>query len=84
MDIESLNAIKWPTRLLSLIHPFNMDFSLDEALENFFGLNLPFLDFRLGVQGADESFSFFVTKEDEEYHTDKSNITKLLRLLKLS
>jgi hypothetical protein len=48
-DVESLANQKWPVRLLSLIHPFNIDVNVDEALEKFFGLNLPFLDFRLGV-----------------------------------
>jgi len=67
-----------------LIHPFNIDIGVDETLEKFFGLNLPFLDFRLGVQGADESFSFVISKEDEEYHSERQNLTKMLRLLKLS
>jgi hypothetical protein len=71
-------------RLLSLIHPFNIDVNVDEALEKFFGLNLPFLDFRIGIQGADESFSFIITKEDEDFHSDRQNITKALRLIKLS
>ena len=53
-------------------------------LEQFFGLNLPFLDFRIGVQGTDESFSFVISKEDEDYHLDRNNIQKLLKLLKLS
>ena len=46
---EGLSKYKWPCRLLSLIHPFNIDLNVDENLEKFFGLNLPFLDFRLGV-----------------------------------
>jgi hypothetical protein len=84
MESESLANHKWPVRLLSLIHPFNIDVNVDEALEKFFGLNLPFLDFRIGIQGADESFSFIITKEDEEYHSERQNISKVLRLLKLS
>jgi hypothetical protein len=49
METESLSNTKWPTRLLSLMHPFNIDVNVDEALEKFFGLNLPFLDFKLGI-----------------------------------
>jgi hypothetical protein len=41
--------MKWPTRILSLVHPFNLDETVDEMLEQTFGLSLPFLDFRLGV-----------------------------------
>jgi len=54
-----------------LIHPFNIDENVDMFLEQFFGLNLPFLDFRIGIQGSDESFSFVISKEDEEYHSDR-------------
>ena len=54
--------------MLSLVHPFGMKDSLDENLEQFFGLCLPFLDFRIGVQGVEEAFSFIITKEDEDYH----------------
>ena len=68
---EGLARYKWPVRLLSLIHPFNIDMNVDETLERFFGLNLPFLDFRLGIQGAEESFSFVISKEDEEYHSER-------------
>lgn len=70
--------------MLSLIHPFNIDINVDEAMETFFGLNLPFLDFRLGIQGAGESFSFIISKEDEDYHSERNNVSKILRLLKLS
>lgn len=45
----SFASIKWPTRILSLVHPFNLDEGIDESLEMLFGLNLPLLDFRLGV-----------------------------------
>lgn len=48
------------------------------------GLNLPFLDFRVGVQGYEESFSFVVTREDEEYHSDRNNPTKIIRMMRLS
>jgi hypothetical protein len=47
--IENLSSMKWPTRILSLVHPFNLDETVDEMLEQTFGLSLPFLDFRLGV-----------------------------------
>lgn len=79
VDNEGMATVKWPNRLLSLIHPFNIDTYVDELLEKFLGLNLPFLDFRIGLQGADESFSFVITKEDEEYHSERNNITKLLK-----
>jgi hypothetical protein len=49
VGMDTLASCKWPTRLLSLVHPFNIDINVDEAMESFFGLNLPFLDFRLGV-----------------------------------
>jgi hypothetical protein len=84
VESDNLFNHKWPTRLLSLIHPFNIDIGVDDTLEKFFGLNLPFLDFRLGIQGVDESFSFIISKEDEEYHSERQNLTKMLRLLKLS
>jgi len=50
--------------MLSCLHPFNLDDDLDTHLEQFFSLNLPFLDFRLGVQGAKNTFSFVISKED--------------------
>jgi hypothetical protein len=75
---------KWPTKLLSLLHPFNIEANLDDALERFMGLNIPFLDFRVGLQGAGESFSFVVTREDEEFHYDRHSPVKLIRLLRLS
>lgn len=84
VGLEALSNCKWPTRLLSLIHPFNIDVNVDDAMERFFGLNLPFLDFRIGVQGADESFSFVITKEDEDFHSERNNLSKIIRLLKLS
>ncbi len=81
---EPLTQVKWPTRLLSLLHPFNVDVNLDDTLEKFMGLNLPFLDFRVGVQGAQESFSFVVTREDEDFHVERNNPTKIIRMLRLS
>lgn len=58
---------KWPTRLLSLVHPFSLDENLDENLELFFGLSIPFVDCRIGVQGTDEAFSFIIA-DDREKH----------------
>ncbi len=81
---DSFAQIKWPTRLLSLVHPFYLDPDVDENLENFFGLSLPFLDFRIGVQGIDESFAFVISKEDEELHSSRHSPAKILKLLKLS
>lgn len=49
-----------------------------------FNFNLPFLDFRLGVQGYDEAFSFIITKEDQNYHNERDHISKIMNLLKLS
>lgn len=60
---------RWPTRLLAMVHPFLLDLNLDENLELFFGLSIPFLDFRIGVQGIDESFSFILGQE----HKSKSS-----------
>jgi hypothetical protein len=48
------------------VHPFTLDGNLDEMLELFFGLSIPFVDFRIGVQGADEAFSFIIAKDDRE------------------
>lgn len=79
-----LGLTKWPTRLLSIIHPFNVELNLDDALERYLGLNLPFLDFRVGVQGSDESFSFVITREDEDFHSERANPIKLFRMLRLS
>jgi hypothetical protein len=48
-------------------------------LELFFGLSIPFIDFRIGVQGTSESFSFIIGKEEKE-----KKATNLLKLLKIS
>ena len=77
-------SLKWPTRFLSLVHPFNLDENIDENLEQFFGLCLPFLDFRLGIQGVEESFSFIFSKEDEDFYLNRNNGAKMINLLKLS
>jgi len=31
------------------VHPFTLDGNLDENLELFFGLSIPYVDFRIGV-----------------------------------
>ena len=49
IENQSFASVKWPNRLLALIHPFNIDMQVDEMVEKLLGLNLPFLDFRLGV-----------------------------------
>jgi hypothetical protein len=46
---DHFQTCKWPTRLLALVHPFTLDENLDENLELFFGLSVPFVDFRLGI-----------------------------------
>ena len=48
------------------MHPFTLDENLDENLELFFGLSIPFVDFRIGVQGADEAFSFVIARDEKE------------------
>ena len=42
------------------------------------------MDFRIGIQGVQESFSFVITKEDEDYHYERNNPIKALKMLKLS
>lgn len=64
------------------MHPFNLDENIDESLEQFFGLNLPFLDFRIGVQGIEESFSFVITKEDEDMNDRRNSNFKIINLLR--
>jgi hypothetical protein len=66
ISADYLQNSKWPTRLLALVHPFTLDENLDENLELFFGLSVPFADFRIGVQGADESFSFVIGRDDKD------------------
>lgn len=61
-----------------------MEVALDDQLERLLGINLPFLDFRVGVQGAEESFSFVITREDEDFHAERNNPTKIIRMLRLS
>lgn len=48
------------------MHPFLLDPSLDENLELFFGLSIPYVDFRIGVQGTDEAFSFIISRDNRE------------------
>jgi hypothetical protein len=49
ISADYLQNSKWPTRLMALVHPFSLDENLDENLELFFGLSVPFIDFRIGV-----------------------------------
>ena len=79
-----VQANKWPAKLLSLVHPFELNDQLDECLEGLFNFNLPFLDFRIGVQGIGESFSFIISKEDQNYHNERDHVSKIINLLKLS
>jgi len=46
---EYFQSSKWPTKLLAMVHPFSLDDNLDENLELFFGLSIPFLDSKIGV-----------------------------------
>lgn len=46
-----------------MVHPFSLDDNLDENLELFFGLSIPFLDCKIGVQGIDEAFSFVLSTD---------------------
>ena len=79
-----LGGSKWPARLLSVLHPFGFDDYLDENIEQCFGFCLPFLDFRVGIQGVDESFSFIITKEDLDYSFNNKSPVKLMKMLQLS
>jgi len=81
---EDLSQNKWPAKMLSCLHPFNLDDVLDESLEQYFNLNLPFLDFRLGIQGVANTFSFIISKEDQNYHSERDHIVKIINLFKLS
>ena len=65
-----------------MVHPFNLDEGIDESLETFFGLNLPLLDFRIGLQGIEESFSFVINKEDENMYGKKESHQRIINLLK--
>ena len=57
---------------------------MDESLEEFFNMNMPLLDFRMGVQGIEQSFSFIISKEDRNYHNERDHISKIMGLLRLS
>ena len=94
ISAEFFQNSKWPTRLLALVHPFSLDENLDENLELFFGLSIPFVDFRIGVQGTDEAFSFIIGKDEKDkdereegpYTTHQQGIhcDDNIKLLKLS
>ena len=49
-----------------MVHPFTLDENLDENLELFFGPSVPYVDFRIGVQGVDEAFSFTIDRDDKD------------------
>jgi len=49
-----------------LVHPFTLDEDLDESLGLLLGLSIPFVDFRIGIQGVDEAFSFIIAKDGSE------------------
>ena len=63
IPVEYFQNSKWPTKLLAMVHPFSLDDNLDENLELFFGLSIPFLDCKIGVQGIDEAFSFVIASD---------------------
>ena len=77
-------AAKWPAQMFSLFHPFNLSEQLDSSLKEYFDLSLPFLNFKLGIQGAHKSMSFCISEEDQQYNREKDNISKTIALLKLS
>jgi hypothetical protein len=80
----ALENDRWPVKMLSLVHPFNLHDGMDETVEEFYNLNMPFLDFRIGIQGIENAFSFVISKEDQNYHNERDHITKILGLLKIS
>ena len=65
MSSKSFNLAFERSRTLTsfMVHPFSLDDNLDENLELFFGLSIPFLDCKIGVQGIDEAFSFVFAKD---------------------
>jgi len=74
-----------PMKLLGLIHPFGLNEVLDETLEHVCNLSWPLLNFRIGVQGADQAFSFIISKEDQDYSWGQRNSTsKVMCLLNMS
>ena len=63
-DDVSLVGERWPTKILGLVHPFNLHPGMDESLEEYFNINMQFLDFRQAIQGFGTSFSILIAKED--------------------
>lgn len=45
---------------------------------------MPFLNFKIGSQGASTAMSFIITEEDLNYNRDKDSYTKTLSLLRIS
>jgi hypothetical protein len=63
----------WPAKMLGLVQPFNFNETLDYYMEKYFNLTLPFLNFKIGLQGSDKSFSFVISEADREYRSEKNN-----------
>ena len=74
----------WPAKIISLVHPFNLSDDLDISLEKYFEVHMPFLNFKIGLQGAKTSMSFVITEEDLNYNREKDNLTKIISLLRIS
>ena len=53
-------------------------------MEKYFGTHMPFLNFKIGVQGAATAMSFVISEEDLNYNRDKDSFTKTLALLRIS
>lgn len=45
---------------------------------------MPFLNFKIGVQGASTSMSFIISEEELNYNRDKDSYTKTIALLRIS
>lgn len=67
------------------MHPFNKNEQLDEVTESYFKLTLPLLNFRIGLQGFDKSFSFVISDEDLDYR-GKTNmrLPQIMTILEMS
>jgi len=53
-------------------------------MDKYFGIHMPFLNFKIGVQGASTSMSFIISEEDLNYNRDKDSYTKTIALLRIS
>jgi hypothetical protein len=45
---------------------------------------MPFLNFKIGLQGAKTSMSFVITEEDLNFNREKDNLAKIISLLRIS